>query len=37
MTRAKRIGAILSAINPVVAPDFYTVIPKDITVHFERM
>ena len=37
MTRTKRIGAILSATNPVREPDFYGVIFKDITVHFERM
>ena len=37
MTKTKRIGAILPATNPVVEPDFYRVIPKDITVHFERM
>ena len=37
MTATKRIGALLPATNPVVEPDFYRVIPKEITVHFERM
>ena len=37
MAKAKRIGALLPATNPVVEPDFYRVIPKEITVHFERM
>ena len=37
MTRTKRIGALVPATNPVVEPDFYRVIPKEITVHFERM
>ena len=37
MARGKRIGALLPATNPVVEPDFYTVIPRDITIHFERM
>ena len=32
MTNTKRIGAIFPAMNPVVEPDFYRVIPKDITV-----
>lgn len=37
MAKTKRIGALLPATNPVVEPDFYRVIPKEITVHFERM
>ena len=37
MARTKRIGALVPATNPVVEPDFYRVIPKEITVHFERM
>ncbi len=37
MPKTKRIGALLPATNPVVEPDFYRVIPKEITVHFERM
>ena len=37
MAKSKRIGAPLPATNPVVEPDFYRVIPKEITVHFERM
>ena len=37
MARSKRIGALVPATNPVVEPDFYRVVPKEITVHFERM
>ena len=37
MGKVTRIGALLPATNPVVEPDFYTVIPREITVHFERM
>ena len=37
MARTKRIGALVPATNPVVEPDFYRVVPKEITVHFERM
>ena len=37
MANARRIGALLPATNPVVEPDFYTVMPREITVHFERM
>ena len=37
MSRMTRIGVLLPATNPVVEPDFYTVIPRGITVHFERM
>lgn len=37
MTSGKRIGALLPATNPVVEPDFYRVIPEQVTVHFERM
>jgi len=33
----KRIGALVPATNPVVEPDFYRVLPPEITVHFERM
>ena len=37
MAKMKRIGALLPATNPVVEPDFYSVVPRDVTVHFERM
>jgi len=37
MAETKRIGALLPATNPVVEPDFYTVVPRGITVHFERL
>ena len=37
ITSATRIGALLPATNPVVEPDFYRVIPAQVTVHFERM
>ena len=37
MSKTKRIGALLPATNPVVEPDFYTVAPRGVTVHFERM
>lgn len=37
MAPVKRIGALLPATNPVVEPDFYNVVPREITVHFERM
>ena len=37
MPATKRIGALVPATNPVVEPDFYRVIPPEITVHFERM
>ena len=37
LTRTRRIGALVPATNPVVEPDFYRVVPPEITVHFERM
>ncbi len=37
LTHAHRIGALVPATNPVVEPDFYRVVPPEITVHFERM
>ena len=37
MPETKRIGALVPATNPVVEPDFYRVLPPEITVHFERM
>ena len=37
MAKTKRIGALVPATNPVVEPDFYTSIPREITLHFERM
>ncbi len=37
ITSATRIGALLPGTNPVVEPDFYRVIPAQVTVHFERM
>lgn len=37
MPKTKRIAALVPATNPVVEPDFYRVVPKEITVHFERM
>ena len=37
LTKSQRIGALVPATNPVVEPDFYRVIPPEITVHFERM
>ena len=37
MPVTKRIGALVPATNPVVEPDFYRVLPPEITVHFERM
>ena len=37
MAANKRIGALVPATNPVVEPDFYRVLPPEITVHFERM
>ena len=37
MSKPVRIGAILPSANPVVEPDFYSVVPREITVHFERM
>ena len=37
MSKATRIGALVPATNPVVEPDFYSVVPREITVHFERM
>ena len=37
LTNARRIGALVPATNPVVEPDFYRVVPPEITVHFERM
>ncbi|MCH8138796.1 MAG: hypothetical protein IH926_07570 [Proteobacteria bacterium] len=37
MPATKRIGALVPATNPVVEPDFYRVLPPEITVHFERM
>lgn len=36
-TGARRIGALVPATNPVVEPDFYRVVPPEVTVHFERM
>lgn len=37
LTETQRIGALVPATNPVVEPDFYRVVPPEITVHFERM
>ena len=37
LTNTHRIGALVPATNPVVEPDFYRVVPPEITVHFERM
>ena len=37
LTDTRRIGALVPATNPVVEPDFYRVVPPEITVHFERM
>ena len=37
LTSTRRIGALVPATNPVVEPDFYRVMPPEITVHFERM
>ena len=37
LTSTQRIGALVPATNPVVEPDFYRVVPPEITVHFERM
>ena len=37
LTTTQRIGALVPATNPVVEPDFYRVVPPEITVHFERM
>ena len=37
MAKPVRIGAIVPSTNPVVEPDFYSVVPREITVHFERM
>ncbi len=37
MAATKRIGALVPATNPVVEPDFYRVLPPEVTVHFERM
>jgi len=37
MAATKRIGALVPATNPVVEPHFYSVLPPEITVHFERM
>ncbi|MCI0788754.1 MAG: hypothetical protein J4N88_04155, partial [Chloroflexi bacterium] len=37
MPVSKRIAALVPATNPVVEPDFYRVLPPEITVHFERM
>ena len=37
LTNTQRIGALVPATNPVVEPDFYRVMPPQITVHFERM
>ena len=37
LSNARRIGALVPATNPVVEPDFYRVVPAEITVHFERM
>jgi len=37
MTRPKRIGALVPSTNQVVEPDFYSVAPKGVTIHTERM
>lgn len=37
LAKTQRIGALVPATNPVVEPDFYRVVPPEITVHFERM
>ena len=37
MTSTMRTGAFLPGTNPVVEPDFYSVIPDQVAVHFERM
>ena len=37
LSKTQRIGALVPATNPVVEPDFYRVVPPEITVHFERM
>lgn len=37
LVNTQRIGALVPATNPVVEPDFYRVMPPQITVHFERM
>ncbi len=37
MTSAKGTGALLPGTNPVVEPDFYSVLPDQVTVHSERM
>ena len=37
LTNTWRIGALVPATNPVVEPDFYRVVPPEVTVHFERM
>ena len=37
MLEPKRIGALLPATNRTVEPDFYSVVPRSVTVHFERM
>lgn len=37
LSNTRRIGALVPATNPVVEPDFYRVVPPEITVHFERM
>ena len=33
LTETQRIGALVPATNPVVEPDFYRVVPPEITVH----
>lgn len=37
MGRPIRVGAMMPSTNPTVEPDFYTVMPREITMHFERM
>ena len=37
MIESKRIGVLLPATNRTVEPDFYSVAPKSVSVHFERM
>ena len=37
MAREKRIGVLVPSTNQTVEPDFYSVVPTDITIHAERM
>ncbi len=37
MVRPKRIGVLVPSTNQVVEPDFYSVAPKGVTIHTERM